>query len=1047
MKPIRHALALALLAASLLVPDRAAAVDRRTVISDIDYLKHHDLSALADDFITVTCYDAGAALCAGGGDFDKSGTSCMADDATIIQDSIGNCFYRKNFGLNGVVDARQCGVEGDDRDDDHDALDKCLALASEQKIPVVNTGGGQVIIAGHDVTIPADVELTCGGYGTATRDNDDYRLISGIPNVIVVDPDKTIAMPNPNSTFSGCNLLAGDKGGDYPYSPAHFYPGCSNTDYPECDDDPDHPLMRSALQEYAAFLGQASTSKGITVSAENTMVRNVTVLGFGTCYSSEMVVKSGKRHNIDHLLGDCDVGISVENDPGAAQFDNYIILPLLTRTNGNATTVNAVVQALTNVSGAYKATVEVPTAYNFAAGDAVWIGTSAVSGAESAAGRWTVGTDVNPLPTACPNTSSNPCQSFTLKGWDGGADSVANALTGTGDVSGVQRNGQPASAIVNLSVTRSELISVNQTVTDTGGCIPSGALVQDVWPAKGIVWLTKSATCTATGDSLTFTDHAFTYRTPVPDCSDGSASFADGCATTSSSFRFGDGVFMKDSGGVRSKGCTSFEHAVAFHMSTGANSSQFTDCQTGEDQQLPDKGIIGLLIDGDHGDDDSCSTQWQGGPLGQHRPIVILLDSDCPRTVKVTDADLSASDTNQRGVTAEVRSGSLSIVSSEAASVGNILFSGAGINEHDRPNRLFLSNNDMETTTLYLADGGATALTTGCGNVFANPTPYLCSPPVAVDPPKGRLTLTNGVPVMTADVTGATTIYYAPYSGQTVPVFDLLTNVFDQQDVGQSGLSLSLSTFAASGNVYDVFAETGRTGTVELCTGPSWSSGTGGSNAARGTGAGSTAITQQSGIWLNANHMTCSRSVASYDCPAYACTYLGSFYATATGQTEQQFAPGAALGGNGSCLCLYNAYNRVSVVSTSLDSNTTHTYGSTTWRPLSSTGSGGLLTGNSISVVDGLGQMLIDAKADVLTKGNTAASNAALIGVVVNSTTATPSYAAQNSANQLVSTVASLRKPPVMGLWYAQGMEAALVSGNVSFGGPTGLQVSVSVND
>jgi hypothetical protein len=38
--------------------------------------------------------------------------------------------------------------------------------------------------------------------------------------------------------------------------------------------------------------------------------------------------------------------------------------------------------------------------------------------------------------------------------------------------------------------------------------------------------------------------------------------------------------------------------------------------------------------------------------------------------------------------------------------------------------------------------------------------------------PGGRLTLTSGVPVMTADVAAATTIYYTPYAGNSIPIYN-----------------------------------------------------------------------------------------------------------------------------------------------------------------------------------------------------------------------------------------------------------------------------------
>ncbi len=150
----------------------AAAVDNRVFVTDIAALKS-GMSAGAPA-VSVSCYHSVATnvICAGGGDFD--GASCGSDvnnDATIIKDTVDNlCYYRKNFGLNGVVDARQCGVFGDGVGQDAVALQKCLDLAKTYNIPVVSTGGGRVrddqVVPdgyGQDIKIPGGVTLSCGG--------------------------------------------------------------------------------------------------------------------------------------------------------------------------------------------------------------------------------------------------------------------------------------------------------------------------------------------------------------------------------------------------------------------------------------------------------------------------------------------------------------------------------------------------------------------------------------------------------------------------------------------------------------------------------------------------------------------------------------------------------------------------------------------------------------------------------------------------------------------------------------------------------------------
>lgn len=65
--------------------------------------------------------------------------------------------------------------------------------------------------------------------------------------------------------------------------------------------------------------------------------------------------------------------------------------------------------------------------------------------------------------------------------------------------------------------------------------------------------------------------------------------------------------------------------------------------------------------------------------------------------------------------------------------------------------------------------------------------------------PCGRLTLTSGTPVTTSDVTGATTVYFTPYEGNVISLWNGLSWVANEF----TELSLSLSGLTANTN-YDV---------------------------------------------------------------------------------------------------------------------------------------------------------------------------------------------------------------------------------------------------
>jgi hypothetical protein len=82
----------------------------------------------------------------------------------------------------------------------------------------------------------------------------------------------------------------------------------------------------------------------------------------------------------------------------------------------------------------------------------------------------------------------------------------------------------------------------------------------------------------------------------------------------------------------------------------------------------------------------------------------------------------------------------------------------------------------------------------------------------------GRLTLESGVPVSTTNQTAKTTIYFTPYQGNCISVYDGMTWVCHQF----TELSLALGTLVADKN-YDVFVYD-NAGTLTLELGAAWTS-------------------------------------------------------------------------------------------------------------------------------------------------------------------------------------------------------------------------------
>lgn len=257
---------------------------------------------------------------------------------------------------------------------------------------------------------------------------------------------------------------------------------------------------------------------------------------------------------------------------------------------------------------------------------------------------------------------------------------------------------------------------------------------------------------------------------------------------------------------------------------------------------------------------------------------------------------------------------------------------------------------------------------------------------VSLPPPQGRLTLTAGVPVTSADVTAATSIYYSPLIGQLVPIYsgsEWVVKSILSSTTDTTGLTLALNSnsghtgYHASGSLFDLFAAV-VSGTLYFGTGPAWTSTT-----ARGSGAGTTELEMFSGVWTNKNSMTLRHGTASGDTvtvPARQGTYLGSFYASANGQTAMSLKPAAAAGGSGPTAYLWNAWNQVPIHITCRDSTDTWTYQTASYRSANNSSL------NRVRFVRGLGAGAISARYQTQVKWTS--STSAAIGIGYDSTTA-----------------------------------------------------------
>lgn len=93
--------------------------------------------------------------------------------------------------------------------------------------------------------------------------------------------------------------------------------------------------------------------------------------------------------------------------------------------------------------------------------------------------------------------------------------------------------------------------------------------------------------------------------------------------------------------------------------------------------------------------------------------------------------------------------------------------------------------------------------------------------------PNGRLTLTSATPILTQDVTGAATLYYTPYIGNQVPLYDgvsaFVPTTFAElsNDLTQSSTNKAGPAAAGPYQCIDAFVWSDA-GTVRLTRGPKW---------------------------------------------------------------------------------------------------------------------------------------------------------------------------------------------------------------------------------
>ena len=213
----------------------------------------------------------------------------------------------------------------------------------------------------------------------------------------------------------------------------------------------------------------------------------------------------------------------------------------------------------------------------------------------------------------------------------------------------------------------------------------------------------------------------------------------------------------------------------------------------------------------------------------------------------------------------------------------------------------------------------------------------------------GRLTLTTGVPVTTSDVVAASTLYFSPYGGNQVALYDGAA----WQLLTFSELSLALTSLT-SGLNYDVFIDyNGGTPQIVLTA---WTNDT----------TRATALATQSGVLVKSGT------------PAHR--YVGTIRTTSTTTTED--SGGGTTSQVGGKRFVWNYYNRVSRWLSVIDTTNTWNYESATIRQANGA------TGNKVEFVVGVSEDTVIADVIATVNLNAFVTVGAYVGIGLDTTTA-----------------------------------------------------------
>ena len=272
----------------------------------------------------------------------------------------------------------------------------------------------------------------------------------------------------------------------------------------------------------------------------------------------------------------------------------------------------------------------------------------------------------------------------------------------------------------------------------------------------------------------------------------------------------------------------------------------------------------------------------------------------------------------------------------------------------------------------------------------------------------GRLTLVSATPVMTTDQTAKTTVYFTPYKGNVIPLYNgtyLVPTEFTELSQATTDTTKSPAAVTTNSN-YDLFVWS-DSGTLRCTRGPAWSSDT-----SRGTGAGTTELELVKGVYLN--------KVAITNGPAAnRGTYVGTVRSNGSSQIDWKLGSAAANGGE-AFFGVWNNYNRVLVSWNVQDTTDSYTYQSTTIRAMNGSNT------NRATFVRGLDEDGVFCQ-NSQTIGTSASGDVPVISIGLDATNAFAANASlgfqQTGSPVANSTETHYSGLPGIGLHYLQCVE------------------------